>query len=129
MRPTAPEVVRKAMSGSPSSMTRKGGQSGAGSSSERTAGIQYWRMRLPITVPGPIRHMTSLSSMLSIQRPPTSRRNQRGNYAPSSLTMGMIGTLVRGGTRMPLRNLEKAFLDDLEQIEDNARWYRSGRNS
>ena len=51
---------------SPSSRTRSGGQSGAGSSSDRIAGIQYWRMRLPIGVPGPTRHRSSLSSLLSM---------------------------------------------------------------
>ena len=47
---------RKAMRFSPSSRMRSGGQSGDGSSSERTAGIQYWRMRSPMGVPGPTRH-------------------------------------------------------------------------
>ena len=59
MRPTAPEVARKAIRFSPSSRTRSGGQSGEGSSSERSAGIQYWRIRLPIGVPGPTRQRIS----------------------------------------------------------------------
>ena len=40
-------------------------QSGAGSSSERIAGIQYWRMRSPIGVPGPTLQRYSLSVWLS----------------------------------------------------------------
>src|SRR5581483_2803224 len=55
------------MSSSPSSLTRIGGQSGEGSSSERTAGIQYSRKTLPMGVPGPTRQRYSLSTLLSIQ--------------------------------------------------------------
>jgi hypothetical protein len=45
---------------------RRGGQSGEGNSALWTAGIQYWRMRLPIGVPGPQRVIISLSAALSI---------------------------------------------------------------
>jgi hypothetical protein len=45
---------------------RRGGQSGSGSSSDLTAGIQYWRIKSPIGVPGPIRVRYSLSCRLSI---------------------------------------------------------------
>ncbi len=65
-RPTSPEVVRKAMSSSPRSLTRRGGPSGAGSSCELTAGIQYWRIRSPMGVPGPTLHISSLSWSLSM---------------------------------------------------------------
>ena len=47
---------------------RRGGQSGAGSSSDLMAGSQYWRNRLPIIVPGPIRVSSSLSRSLSIAK-------------------------------------------------------------
>src|SRR5206468_2522720 len=65
-RPSFPDVVLKAMRFSPSKRTRNGGQSGEASSSERTAGIQYWRMRSPPGVPGPTRQSRSLSCWLSI---------------------------------------------------------------
>ena len=47
------------------SMMRTGGQSGEGSSSERMAGIQYWRIKSPMGVPGPMRQRYSLSVWLS----------------------------------------------------------------
>src|SRR4051812_24816209 len=54
------------MSSSPSSLTRRGGQSGEGNSSDLIAGSQYWRKRLPMGVPGPMRQRYSVSSGLSI---------------------------------------------------------------
>ena len=70
MRPTLPEVARKAIRFSPSRRTRTGGQSGAGSSLVSRAGIQYCRMRSPIGVPDPTRQSSSLSSLVSIADPP-----------------------------------------------------------
>ena len=61
-----PSVSRKAMSCSPSRSTRTGSLSGAGSSDDSTAGIQYSRMSAPIGVPGPTRVMSSFSSRLSM---------------------------------------------------------------
>src|SRR5205823_3582704 len=64
--PAAPDVTRKAISFSPRSIRRRGGQSGDGSSSDRTAGIQYSRNMFPIGVPGPTRHKSSLSVALNM---------------------------------------------------------------
>ena len=61
---------RKAMRFSPSRRRRTGGQSGDGSSSDSSAGIQYWRMRSPIGVPGPTRHSSLVVFLLSIVAPP-----------------------------------------------------------
>src|SRR5262245_22697043 len=66
MRPTSPLLSRKATRSSPRSRTFFGGQSGAGSSEEGMHGIQYWRRRLPMGVPRPTRHISSLSSLESI---------------------------------------------------------------
>src|SRR3954468_5422322 len=60
MTPTRPLESRKATSFSPSSSRRMGVPS-ACNSLERAAGIQYCRMKLPITVPGPTRVRSSLS--------------------------------------------------------------------
>jgi hypothetical protein len=49
-----PSVSRKAISCSPSSISRIGSPS-ALSSDDRQAGIQYSRIRLPMGVPGPTR--------------------------------------------------------------------------
>ena len=72
-------VVLKPIRFSPSSRTRRGGPSGSASSSERMAGSQYCRMRLPIGVPGPIRHRYSLSALLSIRSILTWRRVSDGS--------------------------------------------------
>src|SRR5262245_2207959 len=69
MRPTLPLVSRKAMSFSPSSITRTGSESGDGTSDESMAGTQYWRIRSPIGEPGPTRVTSSLSSLLSMRAP------------------------------------------------------------
>ena len=55
----------KAMRFSPRSRMRIGGPSGVRSSGV-IAGIQYSRSRLPIGVPGPTRHISSLSATLSM---------------------------------------------------------------
>src|SRR5678815_289212 len=65
--PTSPDVVLNAIRSSPSSFTLTGGQSGLASSDEGTVeGSQYWRSRLPIGVPGPTRHISSLSVYVSM---------------------------------------------------------------
>ncbi len=68
--PTRPAASRNATSCSPGSFRRMGAQSGPGSSVERSAGIRYWRMRLPIGAPGPTRVISALSSLLSMAPPP-----------------------------------------------------------
>src|SRR5262245_67709 len=65
-RPTSPRVSRKTTRFSPSRRTFLGGRSGSGSAEEGKHGIQYWRSRSPIGVPGPTRHRSSLSSLESI---------------------------------------------------------------
>ena len=45
-----------------------GSLSDFGSSDESRAGIQYCRMRLPISVPGPTLETSSLSSLASMAR-------------------------------------------------------------
>src|SRR5215212_6257512 len=60
MTPTRPELSRKAISCSPSSISRIGGPS-AFSSDDIAAGSQYCRISLPIVVPGPTRTRSSLS--------------------------------------------------------------------
>src|SRR6185295_3818584 len=69
MRPTSPEVVRKAMRSSLSSRTRNGAPSGSASSSAASAGIQKRRRYSPIGVPGPVRVMASLLAALSMINP------------------------------------------------------------
>src|SRR5262245_1290838 len=54
-----------------------GGPSASGSSLDMSAGIQYWRIRFPIAVPGPTRQSSSLSSFESIAVPPAPRRHGR----------------------------------------------------
>src|SRR5947209_15064544 len=54
------------MSCSPRSITRSGSLSGAGSSELKTAGTQYSRIRLPMSVPRPTRHRAWFSSRVSI---------------------------------------------------------------
>src|ERR1700691_3782008 len=56
----------KAITRSDSSFTRTGGQSFSGSSSARSAGIQYCRNISPIGVPGPVWVSRSLTSCFSI---------------------------------------------------------------
>src|SRR3979409_140993 len=68
-RPTLPMESRKAMSCSPRRRTRTGSESAAGNSEESMAGSQYWRIRLPIGVPGPTLVTRSLSSLLSMASP------------------------------------------------------------
>jgi hypothetical protein len=60
MMPTRPELSRKAISFSHMIISRTGSPS-ALTSEERQAGIQYWRMKAPITVPGPTRVRSILS--------------------------------------------------------------------
>jgi len=55
-----PALSRKAISFSPNSIKRSGSPS-ASSSDDRQAGSQYWRMRAPIGVPGPMRVRKSFS--------------------------------------------------------------------
>src|SRR5579872_6279548 len=57
------------MRSSPRSRTRSGSLSARGSSSDLAAGIQYWRIRSPIGVPGPMRVRYSLSCLLSMRLP------------------------------------------------------------
>src|SRR5579885_465361 len=66
MRPKRPLLSRKATSSSPSSFTRTGSQSGAGSSSESSTGSQNRRSSSPIGVPGPTCVSRSLSAWLSM---------------------------------------------------------------
>ena len=63
---TLPEVTRKPIRFSPSSRRRTGGQSGALTSSDSSAGTQYCRSRSPMTVPGPTCVRASFSSTLSM---------------------------------------------------------------
>src|SRR5436305_13638792 len=60
MTPTRPDESRKAINCSPSSISRIGAPSRC-SSDDIAAGIQYCRIRLPMTVPGPTRTRSSLS--------------------------------------------------------------------
>src|SRR3979409_821996 len=68
-RPTLPLLSLKAINCSFSSRTRTGSESGRGNSEASMAGSQYWRIRLPIGVPGPTRVTSSLSSLLSMASP------------------------------------------------------------
>ena len=68
--PILPDVTRKAMRFSPRSRTRTGAPSRSGSSLVMSAGIQYWRNRAPVGVPGPTLQSSSLSSLESIGGPP-----------------------------------------------------------
>src|SRR5882762_9899221 len=61
-------VSRKATSSSPRSLTRTGGQSGAGSSHASRAGIQYRRIASPMGVPRSTRVSSLLSSRESMRR-------------------------------------------------------------
>src|SRR5689334_22337830 len=76
MMPTRPLPSRKAISFSPSSISRTGGPS-ALSSEESTAGTQYSRMKLPISVPGPTRVRSSLSLISAMTALPTMRNQFR----------------------------------------------------
>src|SRR5258708_39761698 len=59
--PMRPELSRKAISPSPSSIRRSGSPS-ATSSDDRQAGSQYCRISVPIGVPGPTRVSSSFSA-------------------------------------------------------------------
>jgi hypothetical protein len=65
--PTRPALSRKAISFSPSSISRIGAPSGA-SSEDSIAGSQYCRIRSPITVPGPMR-VSSVRSIVVVIAP------------------------------------------------------------
>src|SRR6184192_2368123 len=67
--PILPDVTRKAMRFSPRSRTRTGAPSRSGSSLVMSAGIQYWRNRAPVGVPGPTLQSSSLSSLESMWVP------------------------------------------------------------
>src|SRR5437764_3631495 len=54
---------------SPSKRTRIGLESRSGSSFESSTGCQYWRSISPVGVPGPTRHSSSLSSLVSMTPP------------------------------------------------------------
>src|SRR5262247_2166331 len=71
MRPILPEVARKAIRFSPRRRTRTGAPSRSGSSLDMSAGIQYWRTRVPTGVPDPTRQRSSLSSLESMAVPPS----------------------------------------------------------
>src|SRR5690348_15640890 len=58
--PTRPELSRNPISFSPSSINRTGAPS-VSNSDDFAAGIQYCRIKLPMTVPGPTRTRSSLS--------------------------------------------------------------------
>src|SRR5262245_4323231 len=62
---------------------RTGGQSGLGSSLDIMAGSQYWRMRLPIGVPGPTFVISSLSSLVSMERPFAMQMRRAGRVRPA----------------------------------------------
>src|ERR1043166_7449304 len=70
--PMRPLVSRKATSSSPSRRTRACGESGAGISSDKSAGSQYRRISSPIGVPGPVRVSSSFCSLGSISISPYS---------------------------------------------------------
>ena len=65
-QPTLPLLSRNMTRFSPRSRMRLGGLSGLGNSAAGRAGTQYWRISLPIGVPGPTRQSSSLSSWLSM---------------------------------------------------------------
>jgi hypothetical protein len=68
--PTRPLTLsRNAISFSPSSISRSGSPP-AFTSLDLAAGIQYWRISSPITVPGPTRVSSSLSIAEAIARAP-----------------------------------------------------------
>src|SRR5215204_622753 len=93
-----PALVLNPMSSSPSSLTRSGAPSRSGSSSALIAGTQYCRIKLPIGVPGPMRHKYSLSSLLSIGfsvsgfpvQKPRSEQRSRPREATLRFTMAEI---------------------------------------
>src|SRR5208282_5530268 len=66
--PTRPELSRKAISCSPSSIRRSGAPSRS-SSDDIAAGSQYSRISPPITVPGPTRTRSSLSFLRMLVTP------------------------------------------------------------
>src|SRR5262245_6846285 len=119
MRPTSPRESRKITRSSPSRRTFFGGPSGVGSAEEGRHGIQYWRIRSPIGVPGPTRHRSSLSSLESIAvllviagervnlwRSPCRRRSALGLVAgdigglPTAVTC--LGASIPGAISGPL---------------------------
>src|SRR5260370_13530084 len=65
-RPILLSLSRKATKSSPGSCTRRGSQSGAGSSSDNRAGSQNLRKAVPIAVPDPTRQISSLFSLVSM---------------------------------------------------------------
>src|SRR5690606_19034052 len=116
---------------------RTGGQSGAGSSSERMAGIQYWRMRLPMGVPGPTLQSSSLSLALSklvtspnllarllIQAPlvfdydPSWVKRGLPKLSPKSLT-GDCGAITHGAELRPLDGRVRDALQTAVRARDH----------
>jgi len=98
-RPTAPRESRKATSDWPMTVTRTGGQSGPGSSSESSTGVQKRRNKSPIGVPAPVRVSRSFSSADSIWPPPCPRcraalRLPQHRTCP---TTGVLGGWASGG--------------------------------
>src|SRR5579883_3067306 len=135
MRPTLPDAMRKAMSFSPSSSTLSGAPSDV-TSSDRTAGIQYWRMRSPISVPGPMRHSVSLSAWLSMAAPPSQNAAERHVHPAAHLVRRSDGFgrpdvlgchLADAGEPAQPHGRDELVLDDLEHSDDAFRASRRER--
>src|SRR5436190_16065671 len=119
MMPTRPELSRNPISLSPSSISRTGGPS-ASNSDDFAAGIQYCRIKLPMTVPGPTRTRSSLSlrfMALILSRP------ESETEAGAGAGRGAIARLVerpferqmldRAGDRDPVADLGAAGIQFL----------------
>src|SRR6185312_15319847 len=134
-RPTLPSVSRKATKSSPSNRTRRGSQSGCGNSSESSAGNQKRRMAVPIVVPGPTRHIVSLSSFDSIGTSPGRlsfslpwKIVESQSFQPSPLPWKAIANRRRGRYDLARKN-EWRGAPTMMSREDNELMCRVGRDT
>src|SRR5690242_14041319 len=112
MIPTRPDVSRNAISCSPNSIRRIGAPSRS-NSDDIAAGIQYCRIMLPMTVPGPTRTRSSLS--LRFMAPFLSRAdglsNQAGLLRPECEAEPGAGAGRRAVAGLVKRPFEREMLD------------------
>src|SRR5437763_6097344 len=118
MIPTRPDVSRNAISCSPNSIRRIGAPSRS-NSDYIAAGIQYCRIILPMTVPGPTRTWSSLS--LRFIAPFLSRADgfykQAGLLRPESTTKPGAGAGGRAVAGLVERPFEREMLDRARETD------------
>src|SRR4051794_37315850 len=117
--PYSPTLLRNAISRSERIFTRTGGPSFSGSSSLRSAGIQYCRKRSPAAVPGPVCVRSSLVSCFSMQWCPVDPPLAKWSYLLplSTLTRKQSVEARVDATRVQLEHLAPVVIGDVERVD------------